>query len=218
MNFSLDLANTLGLLGVAFSLASFVMKRMVPLRALAMISNVFFIGYGLTTGVLPGLVLNCVLLPVNARRVWEIRKLSAEIARASSESPVSQWLLPLMRRRTMKAGEVVFRKGDAADTIIYVARGTLRLEGLDARVADGELVGEIGLFSPDKRRTQTLVCDTDVELYEMTDEMLFQLYYQQPKIGFFVIRRITERLSMDLRRQEAALAAATHRAGVVIEN
>jgi len=207
MHFELDLANVLGLIGVAFSLASFVMKRMVPLRALAMVANVFFIGYGLATGIVPGLVLNCVLLPINARRMWEIRKLTAEIARASNESPVSQWLLPHMRRRSLKAGATVFRKGDVADTIIYVAHGTLRLEGLEARVVEGEVVGEIGLFSPDKRRTQTLICETDVELYEMTDEMLFQLYYQQPQVGFFVIRRITERLLMDLRRHEAMSSA-----------
>lgn len=207
MHFEMNLANALGLIGVAFSVASFVMKRMIPLRVFAIVANVFFIGYGLAIEALPGLVLNCALLPINARRLWEIRKLSAEIARASTESPVSQWLLPHMRRRTLKAGATVFRRGDVADTIIYVAHGTLRLEGLDARVVEGEVVGEIGLFSPDKRRTQTLVCETDVEIYEMTDEMLFQLYYQQPHVGFFVIRRITERLLMDLRRHEAALAA-----------
>jgi CRP/FNR family cyclic AMP-dependent transcriptional regulator len=204
MTFTWDLGNVLGLLGVLFSVASFVMKRMIPLRALAMVANVFFIGYGLAIGAWPGVLLNCLLLPVNARRIWEIRKLYGEIARISEQSPVSQWLLPHMRARKLKAGSVVFRRGDTANTLIYLAHGTLRLEGLDARLGPGELLGEIGVFSPDRKRTQTLVCETDVELYEMTDEMLFQLYFQHPKLGFYVIRRITERLLMDLRRQEAA--------------
>src|SRR5450631_3079565 len=118
MTLAMDLATVLGLLGVAFSLASFVMKRMLPLRILAMISNVLFIGYGLSIQAFPGLVLKWVLLPVNARRVWEIRKLSEEITRATHESPASQWLLPHMRPRSFKAGDVVFRKGDVADKLI----------------------------------------------------------------------------------------------------
>lgn len=203
MSFTLNAATVLGLLGVAFSLASFIMKRMLALRVLAMVANVFFIGYGLAISALPGLVLNCILLPVNARRVWEIRKLSKEITRATQESPVSQWLLPHMRHRKFTAGEVLFRKGDEADKLIYIAQGELRLAEISQPVAAGELLGEIGLFSPDKTRTQTLVAETDGELYEMTDEMLFQLYYQNPKIGFYIMRLLTERLLRDLRRQQA---------------
>ena len=86
---------------------------------------------------------------------------------------MSQWLLPHMKRRRFKAGEVLFRKGEVADKLIYIASGQLRLAEIDRTVGPGELLGEIGLFSPDKLRTQTLVCETDGELYEMTDEMLF---------------------------------------------
>jgi len=46
MQFTLDLGDVLGLLGVVFSLASFSMKRMLPLRILALGANVAFIGYG----------------------------------------------------------------------------------------------------------------------------------------------------------------------------
>jgi hypothetical protein len=208
MTFAMDFGTVLGLFGVAFSLASFLMKRMLALRVLAMISNVFFIGYGLSINALPGLILNCVLLPVNARRVWEIRKVSEEITRATHESPASQWLLPHMRLRRFKAGDVVFRKGDRADKVIYIARGTLKLAEIGIQIGPEELVGEIGVFAPDKKRTQTLVCETDGELYEMTDEMLFQLYYQNPKIGFYVMRLVAERLLRDIRRQEAQLATA----------
>jgi hypothetical protein len=203
MTFTMDVGAVLGALGVAFSLASFVMKRMLPLRVLAMISNVFFIGYGLSIHALPGIILNCVLLPVNARRVWEIRKMSAEISRATVQSPVSEWLLPHMRPRKFRAGEVLFRKGDTADRLIYVAKGELSVPEIGLRIGPEALLGEIGLFSPDKQRTQTLVCETDGELYEMTDEMLFQLYYQHPKLGFFMMRLVAERLLRDVRRQEA---------------
>ena len=157
---------------------------------------------------LPSLVLNGVLLPVNARRLWEITKLSKEIARATQDSPVSQWLLPHMNRRSFKAGEVLFRKGEVADKLIYVASGELRLAEIGRLLGSGELIGEIGLFSPERIRTQTIVCETDGELYQMTDEMIFQLYYQHPKLGFYLVRLVAERLLRDVRGREPQGAAA----------
>jgi CRP/FNR family cyclic AMP-dependent transcriptional regulator len=206
MHLTLDAGNALALLGVGFSFASFVMKRMLPLRVLALGANVCFIGYGLYEWLLPSLILNGALLPVNARRLWEIRKLSREIARATEDSPVSQWLLPHMRRVSFKKGEVLFRKGDIADRMIYLAQGELRLEEIGQTVHAGDLVGEIGLFAPDKKRTQTLVCATDGELYDMTDEMIFQLYYLHPKVGFYLMRLVTGRLLRDVQRHQAAAA------------
>lgn len=203
MTLTMNLGNALGLLGVAFCFASFAMKRMLPLRVLALVSNVCFIAYGVVESLLPSIVLNAALLPVNAKRMWEINRLSKEIAHASRDSPVSQWLLPHMNHRSFKAGEVLFRKGELADRLVYVAGGELRLVEIGQLIGPGELIGEIGLFSPDKKRTQTILCETDGELYHMTDEMIFQLYYQHPKLGFYLMRLLAERLLGDVRRQEA---------------
>ena len=208
MTLTMNLGNALGLLGVAFCFASFVMKRMVSLRVLALASNVCFIAYGFVESLLPSIVLNAALLPINARRLWEIKKLSQAIASAAQDSPVSQWLLPHMNRRQLKAGEVLFRKGERAEEVVYVGSGELRIADTGRRLGTGELIGEIGLFSPDRKRTQTLVCETDAELYYMTDEMIFQLYYQQPKLGFYLMRLLAERLLADVRRSEANAAAA----------
>ena len=210
MTVTLDFGTALGLLGVGFCFASFVMKSMLSLRVLALVSNVCFLAYGLVASQLPSLLLNGALLPVNVRRLWEITELSKEIARATQDSPVSQWLLPHMRHRSFKAGEVLFRKGEAADNLIYIARGELRLAEIGQPIGPGELLGEIGLFSPEKRRTQTLVCETDGELYHMTDEMIFQLYYQNPKLGFYLMRLLAERLLRDVRRRETCAIAAQY--------
>ncbi len=205
---NIDLGTVLGSLGVVFSLASFVMKSMRPLRAIAMVSNVCFLAYGYVEMQFPSLVINAALLPINAWRWREIDKLSKEIARATQDSPISQWLLPHMQRRAFKAGEVLFRKGDVADQLIYIAEGELRLAEIGQPIGRGELIGEIGLFSPDKKRTQTLVCESDGELYYMTDEMMFQLYYQNPKLGFYFMRLVAGRLLKDLARNEGRAATA----------
>jgi len=202
----------LGLLGVAFTLASFAVQRMVALRVLALVGNASFVAYGVVESQLPSIALNCVLIPLNLFRLWEIRRLTREIARAGEGSPVSEWLLPHMRRRAFRAGDVLFRRGETADRIVYLSRGELRLAEVGVRIAAGELIGEIGLFSPGKQRTQTVVCATDGELYEMTEEMVFQLYYQNPRLGFYFIRLMAERLLRDTRRgapvQDAGAAPA----------
>jgi len=203
---TVDLGTVLGVVAAALYLTSYSMKSMLPLRALAIASNVFFIAYGIVQSALPELVLHGVLLPLNARRMWEIQKLSREIARATQDSPVSQWLLPHMTRRTFKAGEVLYRKGELADEVGYIASGQVKLQEHDQVLGPGELIGEIGLFSPDKRRTQSIICETDGELYRMTDEMIYRLYYQNPKLGFYFMRLIVERLLRDIRRGAVAPA------------
>jgi CRP-like cAMP-binding protein len=197
----------LGFIAAALSLASFMMKSMLPLRAFAMTSNVFFIMYGYVESLWPALLLHSALLPLNATRLWEIRKLSKEIARATHDSPVSQWLLPHMTRSAFKTEDVLFKQGEAADRLIYVASGQLRLAGVSQTIEAGELIGEIGLFSPEKKRTQTVIGNTDGELYWMSEEMIFRLYYQNPKIGFYLMRLVTERLLRDVRRQSNVMAA-----------
>lgn len=200
MSLNLDLGTVLGILAAGLSFSSFVMKSMVPLRALALASNVFFIAYGYLEWLLPALVLHSALLPVNAKRLWEIRKLAREIERATRDSPVSEWLLPHMRRKTFKAGEMLFRKGDAANQVIYIAAGQVRLQEGGRILGPGDLMGEIGVFSPERKHTQSVVCETDCELYRMTDEMVYRLYYQHPKLGFFFMRLIVERLLRDVQR------------------
>jgi CRP/FNR family transcriptional regulator, cyclic AMP receptor protein len=207
MAFSFDLGILLGATASTLTLVSFSMKSMLPLRAFALASNLFFIAYGYVDLLWPVLVLHACLLPLNAKRLLEIRKLTADIRRSTENSPVVQWLLPQMNRRLFKAGEVLFRKGDTADSMFYVANGELRMEGVDQRLGPGELIGEIGLFSPDRKRTQTITCHTDAVLYGMTDEMLYRLYYQNPKLGFYFMHLIIARLQRDITSERLARAA-----------
>ena len=76
MVLTFSIGTALGMLGAAFTLASFLMKTMLPLRVLALASNVLFITYGLLESLLPGLIVNAVLLPVNAHHIWRIARLS----------------------------------------------------------------------------------------------------------------------------------------------
>jgi CRP/FNR family cyclic AMP-dependent transcriptional regulator len=203
-----DVTAAIGMLGGVLYLASHYMKAMVPLRVLALASSaltlifsVLHVHFDITELLLlPEFLLNVILLPINTKRLMEIIRLTKQIEQATVESPVSEWLLPHMHLHKHKAGEVLFRKGDLADKIVYVASGKLKLPGIDHFIGPGDLIGEIGLFSPEKVRTMTVVCDTDCELYQMTDEQIYRLYYQNPKLGFFFMRLIVERLLRDVQR------------------
>ena len=198
----------IGILAGAFYVASQFQKDMISLRVLALVSNVLYLIYSpLHTDyqithliVMPTFLVNLILLPINAKRLIEILRLIKQIEQATVESPVTEWLLPHMHLRKHKAGEVLFKKGDRAEELMYVASGKLKLEGIDHFIGSGELIGEIGLFSSEKIRTLTVVCDTDCELYHMTDDQIYRLYYQNPKLGFFFMRLIVERLLRDVKR------------------
>ncbi len=59
----------IGFLASALVLAAFFARDMVPLRALALCSNLAFLAYGLRLGLAPVWVLHALLLPVNCCRL-----------------------------------------------------------------------------------------------------------------------------------------------------
>ena len=61
--------DVLGYVAAGLVLASFCMKRLAPLRTLAIGSNVAFILYGYFAGIAPVLLLHVILLPINALRL-----------------------------------------------------------------------------------------------------------------------------------------------------
>ena len=79
----MDAHESIGYLASLLVLATFCMSGMVPLRAVAIASNVAFIGYAALAGISPVLLLHALLLPMNAYRllqaVRERRRDRAEI-------------------------------------------------------------------------------------------------------------------------------------------
>ena len=186
-----------GFIGAGLTLASYWMKSMMPLRLVSLVASVFFLAYGWIEAALPTLVLNIGMILINSKKAWEMRTLVRAIEQAKSDTPIAEWLLPHMTRRQATAGQTLWKKGDVATEMIYLESGTLRLVEHDEQLAPGSLIGEIGLFSPDNRRTLTVDCATDCTLYSLTTEAMAQLYYQNPKLGFHIMRLIVARLMRD---------------------
>ena len=183
----------IGYLASALVFATFYVRTMMPLRTLAIASNVAFITYAASEGLIPVLVLHSVLLPVNLARLYEIRKLLAFTRSAPARDESIEAMLPFMRQTRIQKGEYLFRKGDHARHMYYLMEGTLHLIEIGKIVDKGAIIGEIGMFSPSRERIATAVAATDCILLSVDDNTLYQAYYQNPKLGFYLISLIAGR-------------------------
>jgi CRP/FNR family cyclic AMP-dependent transcriptional regulator len=186
--------NLVGYAGSSVVLATFCMKTMRPLRILALASNVLFVVYGFFGGIYPVLILHVVLFPINLARLLHLQNLTRRVADAASGDLSMADLLPFMHHRRVRAGETVFRKGDVADGLHYIDSGRVEITELGISRGAGEVFGEIGLFAPDRQRTATVVAATDCDLYYLSEAKARELYFQNPRFGFAVLRLITMRL------------------------
>ena len=177
--------------------SSFFMKTMIPLRVVAIGSNLAFVSYallGLKYGIFgrvyPILVLHSSLLPLNVLRLRQIRRLISAVDTAS-KSEALDYLIPYMRSECHSRGEALFNKGDAADKLYLIEEGSIFFPELGKRLAGGAVFGEVGLFAPQSVRSVSAVCEEDCRLYTITKDKVLELYYQNPRFGFFLIRMIS---------------------------
>jgi CRP/FNR family transcriptional regulator, cyclic AMP receptor protein len=185
----------------ALTVISTFLKTMIPLRWLAVGSNVGFFFYGLLYPSLPMMLLHAVLLPINIYRAIEMIRLTRRFTRAAQRGDLSGvWLKPYMKRREMKAGTVLFHKGDLADHLYFLAEGRIELVEIGTFIPPGQIFGEIAFFAPDRRRTLTARCAEPCAVLTIDESNLNQLYFQNPSFGFELVSLIAGRLIADVER------------------
>ena len=202
---SITIANILALIGAIFFVATLLMRTMVPLRVTGIISDVFFIGYGVLSGTVTTLMLYILLLPINIFRLGQMLKL-VKRARIAAQGDLSMdWLKPFMTRRKYGKGDVLFRKGDRANEMFFTVTGKFLVTELGIELPPGRLVGELGFLSPDNRRTQSLECTEDGQVLAITYDRLLEIYFQNPEFGYYFLRLSTERLLQNITRLEGII-------------
>jgi CRP/FNR family transcriptional regulator, cyclic AMP receptor protein len=183
------------------------MRTIIPLRLFAIGACACLGTFALLREAWPTLVVNAATIPVLAYRTREMMRLTQRTKAAAASSTISvDWLLPFMHERGIRAGETLFKKGDDAGEMFYICKGRLRLVDYDVTLGPGEVVGEIAMFSPTRTRTRTIVAETDCDLMAIGESEIKQLYYQNPRFGFYLIQLVTRRLVMNVERLEAAVA------------
>ncbi|MGE0700180.1 MAG: Crp/Fnr family transcriptional regulator [Hyphomicrobiaceae bacterium] len=186
--------------GAALAVTSFFMKTMIPLRTVAIAGHLCFLAYGLLSGSYYVLLAYGVTLPFNIWRLVEMKQLVSNVKAAADADLAVKWLHPFMKEQPFKDGDRLFAKGDTADHLYFVAKGRVRLPEIDQVVPEGHLLGEVGFFAPDRKRTQSAVCEGECLLYRISESAFKQLYYQNPEFGYYVVQLIGRRLSADIER------------------
>jgi CRP-like cAMP-binding protein len=183
-----------GYVGALLVVASFMVRTMIPLRALSAGSNICIILYAYLDGQYPTLALNAALLPLNMLRLAQMMKLVRRVRSAARGDHTMEWLKPYMTRRRCARGHFLFRKGDVADTMFYIVSGRFVIPELGIDKVVGEFVGELGLLAPDHRRTQSLECVDNATVLAIRYDQVHELFFQNPDFGFYFMQLASERL------------------------
>jgi hypothetical protein len=203
------IVQALGYLASALVFAAFYMRTMLPLRSIAIASNVTFLAYGVALGLWPVAILHALLLPLNIIRLFQVRRLLADIAAARDDDNLAiHTLVSALHPQRKEKGTVLFRKGDSGDNAYYVSAGEVRFPELNVSVGAGQLFGEMALLSADRKRTASAVCATDVELYHINEQAFLTAFHQNPSFAFALTHLISKRLLANADRLEAALVLA----------
>ena len=188
------------LFGVAAAVASLYAaqsKTMIPLRVATIVANLFAMIYSSLHGTYPTFVLNAILLPLNAWRLHAMVNMIRNINAATKGDLNVDWLLPYTHPQNFKAGHILMTRGEYATAAFYIVSGEVEVIEIDRSFGKGTLLGEIGLFTPDGKRTMTVRCKTEVQTAVIDYDRFKELYFQNPQFGFRLLHLVVARMQTD---------------------
>ncbi|OKO78434.1 cyclic nucleotide-binding domain-containing protein [Bradyrhizobium sp. NAS96.2] len=203
---NITLANMFALVGATFFVATLLTQTMVPLRVANMIGCVFFAIFGALTGAITTFLLYLLMVPINAYRLHQMLALVKKARTATQGDMSMEWLKPFMTQRKYRQGEILMKKGDAANEMLLTVTGRFRVIEINVDVPPGRLMGELGFLTPDNRRTATIECIEDGHVLTITYEKLLEIYFQNPQFGYYFLVLTSQRLLENLARAEAIIA------------
>src|SRR3984893_4960878 len=203
---NITLANMFALVGDVFVLATLLTQTMVPLRVANMIGCAFFAAFGALTGTVTTFLLYLLLVPINGFRLRQMLVLVKK-GRSRTEGNTSrEWLKPFMTERKYRKGDILMKKGDAANEMLLTVTGKFLVTEIGVDLPLGRLMGELGSLPPDNRRTATIECIEDGHVLTIAYEKLLEIYFQNPQFGYYFLVLTSQRLLENIARAEAVIA------------
>jgi CRP/FNR family cyclic AMP-dependent transcriptional regulator len=98
--------------------------------------------------------------------------------------------------RSARAGEVIFKEGDAAEQLFVIKSGEVAIRSGNRTLAElstNHIFGEMALID-DAPRSATAVARTDVELVPISEKQFLFLVSQTPFFALKVMRVLARRL------------------------
>ena len=130
-----------------------------------------------------------------AQRIKGVQE--ARYHRSSHPQAVLEWLLPYVTSERRRAGEILFKRGDAADCLYFLHKGRVTLGELHSTMEEGELFGEVGVFSRSNVRTSSARCETDAVLFKLSAEQAKRICFENAQIGYHMMQLVTDRVARD---------------------
>jgi methyl-accepting chemotaxis protein len=203
------------------------MPSRLPIRAVTSVLATLGIVAGAVAGLYVFLALNLMVLLVALIRTVLLYNLmtltkgkaSPGISMAFKEPRQQQahsadWLVPYMASRSIAAGQHLFRVGDTSDDMFVIERGQIRLEEIDIVLGPGEMIGEIGIFSSEKARTATALCEGEVVVRSISARKVFEICAQSPGFACQLMQLIISRLNQRVTKHVAEVHAVQENAQV----
>jgi CRP-like cAMP-binding protein len=203
---NINLANMCALIGAIFFVATLLTQTMVPLRVANMVGCAFFVGFGALAGDVKTFLLYLLLLPINALRLRQMLNLVKKARTATQGDTSMEWLKPFMTERKYRKGDILVKKGDAANEMFLTVTGKFLVTEIGVELPPGRLMGELGFLSPNNRRTATVQCIEDAQVLSITYEKLLEIYFQNPQFGYYFLVLTSQRLLENISRLEGIVA------------
>ncbi|MGC2165329.1 MAG: cyclic nucleotide-binding domain-containing protein [Gallionella sp.] len=196
----MSVADVIGWAAGGLVLTTFYLQTMLPLRCVAIASNLAFLSYGLMTDALPIAVLHALLLPMN---LWRLGQLRARMNKlkviACKEFPIDS-LLPYLTTRKEPRGTVLFSNGTAGNELLLILAGQIRIVESGSVMGPGEVIGETSAFRDDRQSTITAMCITDIELASVPADKVWEAVSTSPEFAAHMLRLILHRYATPDRR------------------
>jgi CRP-like cAMP-binding protein len=192
-----------------FVVATTTMRTMIPLRVFAILTNIILIATAIPLHNYLVILLQALVLVLNSYRLHQMLQLVRDVKRSVNSDLSMDWLKPFMTERKCSAGEILFYKDEKAEDMLYIVSGRFKLVESGIELPVGAIVGELGMLSPQKVRTQSLECIEDGLILSVSYNKVEELYVQNPAFGFYFLRLASARLFQNIGTLEQRLAQAS---------
>jgi CRP-like cAMP-binding protein len=207
------LAEHVGTAGTLFAsvfvVATLSMRTMIPLRIFAILTNLVLIGTAIPNHNYLVIMVQTLAIGLNSYRLHQMLQLVRDVKKSVNSDLSMEWLKPFMTERRCATGEVLFYKDEKAEDMLYIVSGRFKLVESGIELPVGAIVGELGMLSPSKVRTQTLECIEAGLILSVSYSKVEELYVQNPEFGFYFLRLSSARLFQNIGTLEQRLAQLT---------
>ena len=179
---------------------------MIPLRVFAILTNIVLISTAIPSHNYLVIMVQSLVLVLNSYRLHQMLQLIRDVKKSVNSDLSMEWLKPFMTERKCTVGEMLFYKDEKAEDLLYIVSGRFRLVESGIELPVGAIVGELGMLSPSKVRTQSLECIEAGMILSVSYSKVEELYVQNPAFGFYFLRLASARLFENIGKLEDRLA------------